>query len=183
MLALVSVDKFFRALNTNSGNNGAGEGTEETVNGITTTVAMPLTGGPGLKPASIMDLFGGGGTESESITPQKPIEFVGAERPTQERNGGSLFGIEKLLGLAGGMTVDKAQTITKPSVESPITASIEQPTDPGDNLLGSILNGHFGEIDWIGSLLGTKQTPSQEEGNAMAQLFKGGFFGPADDSV
>ncbi|MFH4983018.1 hypothetical protein AB6A40_009727 [Gnathostoma spinigerum] len=53
--------------------------------------------------------------------------------------------------------------------------------DPSDNLIGSLLNGRFGEIDWLGSFLGTKQNPTGEEGNAFAQIFRGGIFGSADD--
>uniref|UniRef100_A0A915C1S9 Uncharacterized protein n=1 Tax=Parascaris univalens TaxID=6257 RepID=A0A915C1S9_PARUN len=84
-----------------------------------------------------------------------------------------LFGVRS--GGAGEST-EEEPTSTK-TIESTDTP------DAGDNLLDSLLHGRFGEIDWIGSLLGTKQAPSKDEGNAIAQIFKSGLFGPADDSI
>jgi hypothetical protein len=40
------------------------------------------------------------------------------------------------------------------------------------------MTGRLGQIDWIGSLLGTKDQFGAQEGNALAQLFQGsGLFG------
>ncbi|VDM43452.1 unnamed protein product [Toxocara canis] len=102
------------------------------------------------------------GSQLKTVTPS--IEFF----ETKSKNGsrGEKASTEVELGTTGSMT---PQPLNK--------------SDAGDNLLGSLLQGRLGEIDWIESFFGTKQTPSKEEGNAIAQIFKGGFFGPANDDV
>jgi len=61
--------------------------------------------------------------------------------------------------------------------------------NPAENLLGSLLNGNFQKIDWIGSLLGnassssTEEMTAKQEGNALAQIFSGsGAKGLSDKS-
>lgn len=51
-----------------------------------------------------------------------------------------------------------------------------------DNLLGSLLSGKLDKVDWIGSIFGEnkKDHPKNgEDGNALARLFSGSFFGSA----
>ncbi|KHN87646.1 hypothetical protein Tcan_06363 [Toxocara canis] len=120
------------------------------------------------------------GSQLKTVTPS--IEFF----ETKSKNGSRgekastevELGVGSLLGRGevGGISNEKVTT-------GSMTPQPLNKSDAGDNLLGSLLQGRLGEIDWIESFFGTKQTPSKEEGNAIAQIFKGGFFGPANDDV
>lgn len=55
--------------------------------------------------------------------------------------------------------------------------SSAQNTEP--DLLKAVLNGKLGEINWMSTLLGGDNHETAEDGNALAQLFKGGLFGSA----
>ncbi|KAH7730922.1 hypothetical protein AAVH_01971 [Aphelenchoides avenae] len=47
------------------------------------------------------------------------------------------------------------------------------------DLLKAVLNGKLGEINWMSALLGGENHETAEDGNALAQLFKGGLLGSA----
>uniref|UniRef100_A0A914WHQ9 Uncharacterized protein n=1 Tax=Plectus sambesii TaxID=2011161 RepID=A0A914WHQ9_9BILA len=56
--------------------------------------------------------------------------------------------------------------------------------DPGSDLLGTLLKGKIGDVDWMGMLTGNNGEVDAEHGNALAQLLGNGNFlnllGPAD---
>lgn len=87
------------------------------------------------------------------------------EKSTNSASSGELDGNKE--------SKNNTSTSVPPVTESPLT-------DDGSNLLDSLLHGRLDKVDWFGSLLGTSQLPSTEEGNAVAQIFQGGIFGPAN---
>uniref|UniRef100_A0A0R3RNQ8 Uncharacterized protein n=1 Tax=Elaeophora elaphi TaxID=1147741 RepID=A0A0R3RNQ8_9BILA len=72
--------------------------------------------------------------------------------------------------------INKIETISTTTAAVTTTTSA---VDDGSNLLGSLLKGRLDKVDWFGSLFGY-ELPTKEEGSAVAQIFKGGIFGPAN---
>lgn len=64
---------------------------------------------------------------------------------------------------------------------SPIEPSKKSTSLPEDNFLGNLLTGRLDKIDWLNTLFNQKELPTDSEGNALMQLFKGGLFGSAVD--